>query len=342
MLMVVFGAGASYDSIPSRPPKSYPTTSMPFRLPLGNELFDDRSDFVRDMSHFPRCQPIISLLQNLPPDGSVERVLATLQAEAEDYPERHSQLASIRFYLHLMLWNCELHWKKVARGITNYKTLLDQVERWRKPRDQICLVTFNYDTMLEDTLPMVGVTIQGLSDYIANKNYKLIKLHGSVNWAREVGTRIENVPQRDVLDVAHELIDRAADLTVTQRYRMVTERPIGKSDDLALFPAIAIPVESKSDYECPPDHLDIFRTCIPEVTKLLIIGWRATEITFLQLLAENFRQDVRTMVVAGSSKGAEEIIRRLDQARIGGQFHASVGGFTDFVKNREADEFLKI
>jgi len=78
------------------------------------------------------------------------------------------------------------------------------------------------------------------------------------------------------------------------------------------------------------------------VTKLLIIGWRATEITFLQLLAENFRQDVRTMVVAGSSKGAKEIIRRLDQARIGGQFHASVGGFTDFVKNREADEFLNI
>lgn len=303
MLMVVFGAGASYDSIPSRPPKSYPTTLMPFRLPLGHQLFDDRSDFVRDMSHFPKCQPIIPLLQNLPPDGSVERVLTTLQAEAKDYSERHSQLASIRFYLQLMLWNCERHWKKVAQGITNYKSLLDQLDRWRKPPNQICLVTFNYDTMLEDVLPTVGVAIQGLSDYIANKKYKLIKLHGSVNWAREVDTPIENVRQRDVSDVARELIDRAADLIVTQRYRVLTERPTAKSDDLALFPAIAIPVESKSDYECPPDHLEGFRACIPEVTKLLVIGWRATEITFLQLLAENFSQEVSTMVVAGSAKG---------------------------------------
>jgi hypothetical protein len=40
MLMVVFGAGASYDSIPSRVPSG--AIKLEERLPLADELFDDR------------------------------------------------------------------------------------------------------------------------------------------------------------------------------------------------------------------------------------------------------------------------------------------------------------
>ena len=129
MLMVVFGAGASYDSVPSRPPIPFPGAQLLDRPPLANELFADRPRFVEAIRSFPKCQPVIPYLRHLPRDGSVEQVLEGLQAEAEEYPERHRQLAAVRFYLHFMLWECERYWNDVASGVTNYKTLLDQLER---------------------------------------------------------------------------------------------------------------------------------------------------------------------------------------------------------------------
>lgn len=342
MLMVVFGAGASYDSVPSRPPDRFPKGTLDDRRPpLANELFDDRPSFVDAMSKFRKCQPVIPYLQNLPKDGSVERVLEGLQAETEQYPERHSQLAAIRFYLHFMMWECERFWKEVAKGVTNYKTLLDQIERWRKPEERICLVTFNYDRMLEADLPTVGVEIQELSDYIANDHYKVIKLHGSVNWAREVNTPIQNLNDLNTWQVGYELIERAGDLDISQRYLIVTQHPIGKLDESAVFPALAIPVERKRDYECPPAHLETLVACIPEVTKLLVIGWRATEYHFLKLLVENLRQELKVTVVSEGSNQAEEVVERLKANGIKGQYLAAESGFTDFIINREVDDFLR-
>ena len=342
MLMVVFGAGASYDSFPSHTPEVSPTTKIAqSRPPLGDQLFDNRPDFVSATDRFQRCKAIIPQLRHRPHGTSVEQELQSLQTQAENDPERHRQLAAIRFYLHYMMWELELRWNEVTHGITNYNTLLDRLRYWRKAQERICLVTFNYDRMLEAVLPTVGVQIRDLPDYIASESYKVIKLHGSANWAREVNTPFENLDSRNTWSVAYELIDRAAEIDISQNYRMVTDYPIGKLDQSVLLPALAIPVERKSDYECPPDHLDVLRACIPEVTKLLVIGWRATEITFLQLLAENFRRDVRTMVVAGSSDGAREVTSRLNEAGISGKHSMAPGGFTDFVLNREADEFLK-
>ncbi len=342
MLLVVFGAGASYDSVPSRPPNDYSPARLPDRPPLANQLFDDRPEFVSAMARFPQCQPVVPYLQQLPPDGSVERVLEDLQAEARDYPQRHQHLAAIRFYLHYVLWGCELRWEEhVARGVTNYKTLLDQVQRWRKPQEPICLVTFNYDRLLEAALPSVGVAIRALPDYIASDAYKLIKLHGSVNWAREVDTPVENIANRNVWEVLQELIEKAADLVISRRYRMVDEYPIGKSDQGALFPALAIPVEQKQDYECPPEHLEALRACLPEVKKVLIIGWRATERHFLQLLAENLRHELHVLAVLGGPAEAGAAMERLQREGIQGQFVASESGFTSFVVRREADQFLK-
>ena len=68
--------------------------------------------------------------------------------------------------------------KELAGGVTNYKTLLDQLEHYRRPDETVCLVTFNYDTLLEDALPTVGLKVLEIADYISSDRYKLIKLHG--------------------------------------------------------------------------------------------------------------------------------------------------------------------
>src|SRR5438045_2617448 len=102
-LLVIFGAGASFDSSPAHPPSVHSEA----RPPLANELFDNRLPFVQRMNVFPMCLPIIPLLQNLPENVSVEQRLEQLQAEATRYPLRHQQLASVRFYLQHMLYQCQ-------------------------------------------------------------------------------------------------------------------------------------------------------------------------------------------------------------------------------------------
>jgi hypothetical protein len=341
MLMVVFGAGASFDSVPHRPPAQNNIESRP---PLANDLFGDRALFGRSLARFPACHAIVPDLRDLPAGVSLESVLEDFQAEAETYGLGIRQLAAVRYYLQCMIGECESQWEsEAAQGITNYKTLLDRINRFRKPGEPVCLVTFNYDTMLERALLPFDVSITSLEGYVNNKTWKLFKLHGSVNWGRQIETLIDNVDGPDEWTLAGRLIDQAADLTLTEQYWLVNQRPLVRYDGRAMLPALAIPLERKTQFECPAYHLEALKLCLPEVDKILVIGWRATDTPFLELLRTTGRQAIRGLVVAGDADKAAEVIGNLKNGLDRpGEFRASAGGFTDLIKQRGADEFLKM
>jgi len=75
------------------------------RPPLANQLFDNRPQFLKVMEAFPECQPLIPRLRK--PGVVVEQELAKFQAQAKEYPERHRQLAAIRYYLRVALLDCQ-------------------------------------------------------------------------------------------------------------------------------------------------------------------------------------------------------------------------------------------
>ena len=52
-----------------------------------------------------------------------------------------------------------------AGGGESAITLLDQLRRSRRPDEPVCLVTFDYDRMIERALGSVGVTIKTISLY---------------------------------------------------------------------------------------------------------------------------------------------------------------------------------
>src|ERR1700721_2550176 len=217
MLMVIFGAGASYDSVPAHPPNIRPYLEN--RPPLANQLFANRPQFAAALAEFPECHAVVPWLRE-PKGAPLEGMLQRLQDEAQDYPERYSQLAAVRYYLQQMLWRCEQHWKDSAMGITNYKSLFDMIEQWRQARDEsVCIVTFNYDTLLEDALPIAGLRIGVISDYISrHPRYVVVKLHGSLNWSREVDFPTDFRTQDGPVGVRRQLINRAAQLIVSNRY----------------------------------------------------------------------------------------------------------------------------
>lgn len=343
--MVIFGAGASYDSIPGASPSLDYSSSLQqeTRMPLTTELFQGRREFNNALAMFPRCRPIFPLLRNSNNGKSIEQILQTLQDDSDEYPERHRQLAAIRFYLQSIIWKCEQDWLRIySDGMTNYTTLLDLIERWRKPGEQVCLVTFNYDTLLENSLREMGIPIAEIADYVGNDNYKLIKLHGSVNWAREIVNVLPNLAQNDnIWAITKSIIDHADILQISQRYHIISAMPTPKiNSDVGLFPAIAIPVETKSEFVCPDEHIDTLRALIPEIDRLLVVGWRGAEQHFLRLLVQNLNHEVRGLVVAGSVQAAEETIENIKRLNIRGEFQCARGGFTEFVVNREGDDFL--
>ncbi len=292
---------------------------------------------MQAMDQFPQCQAIMPELQNPSADETVERILQRFQDE--DRPLRRRQLAAVRFYLQFMISQCEQEWLQVARSGSNYQVLLSQLEIMRAPEEEVCLVTFNYDTMLERAIfATLGLPIRGLTDYISSQQYKLIKLHGSVNWAREVHTSVNG--SLNDRGLAWQLINQIDQLNITQNYVIIAHHPPEKSGH-PLFPAIAIPVEKKSTYECPDDHIKALNDCLPQINNLLVIGWRAAEEHFLSLLRERLGS-VRTHIVAGSKSDVDEIVDRLKRAQVRiNDVQATVEGFTAFTQANRLRGFLQ-
>jgi hypothetical protein len=158
MLMVIFGAGASYDSFPSSPAPA-PTASTDFgeRSPLASQLFADRGDFRNIARKYPKCLPLITDLEPRRCEGvSVEEFLEAYKAQAD--AEARSQLWAIRYYLQAVIQRCESGWDMRTRGASNYSSLFNPVRR----SGHVCLVTFNYDTLLEQSLRQFDVLSQAL------------------------------------------------------------------------------------------------------------------------------------------------------------------------------------
>jgi len=339
MLLVILGAGASFDSVPSNP--TLPATYSPLRPPLADQLFDNRPIYHEAMQRFRDLHSISGELAHR--HGlSLERKLQSLAAEAADYPERYKQLMSVRYYIQYILWRGEEEWvRDIGANATNYRALLDQIDRWRKHDEPVCLVSFNYDRLIEHALNEARVPTNQLSDYIASTRFKLFKVHGSIHWVRTV--RSEHL---EPTELGHHwpstfaVIANAATLEFSKQFEIAGDYPTGFRNGDFVAPAIAVPLEDKTEFELPEEHLRLLKSLIPQTDRMLIIGWRATEQHFLRMLRDGLKSRVSGYVVCKDTTEGEETASRLGAAGIDGDYTISEGGFTNMITRRELDGFL--
>jgi hypothetical protein len=363
MLLVIFGAGASYDSDPGFPPGGQPSSNESARPPLARELFSPR------FGHHVRALPAAAgLLPQLRKSGdAVEQELEQIRADASRYEHLPRQLAALRCYIREVVAECDGAWWERADGLTNYSALMQWVERWRQDRlEQICLVTFNYDTLLDKAcrsiLPVFPLNT--VASYVSDTHYKLIKLHGSVDWYRRVRSSEMPAPpaaqftiqsNRELISIPPEqardyFIDRAGQWTFGDEFQRST-RP---ETLWPFFPAIAIPTATKadSDFECPLEHLEILAALLPTVTHLLVVGWRGAEDHFYQLwrgalqsLQSSRRPPnlIAWQIVSDSEESALAVRTRLSTGiGVAGvpEARLSTGGFSKFLDSQELRDFL--
>ncbi len=347
MLLVIFGAGASYDSAADYLPDGVPDIARP---PLACELFENRVTFRTTLAKFSQCNPLVTRLSDPHPRLSLEEQLEQVQTEAEENPVKYKQLVAVRFYLRTMIWETEQRWRTKHRGITNYVTLLDDLQTWRRRSgESVLLVTFNYDKMLEHAFEAARISdCMSLDSYISNEHYKLFKVHGSVDWVRRLDHSVHDPQNRiDDENMIAMMIDQSSSgesfsapiETISGPY--VGREVIPMQRVVGLMPAIAIPVTRKTKFECPNPHLDALRERLPEVTKILAIGWRGTEKHFLKLLVEDLKVKPRHIGITARS---EEDARNVQQnLRIGGlesNYVLHKGGFSESLRNDEINHFL--
>jgi hypothetical protein len=349
VLLVIFGAGASYDSAPDFwPPSQGPLEED--RLPLANGLFDLRPIFVEAADGFPDCKAVLPRLRAK--DVSVEAALARVRDEGANWPPALQELAAVQYYLHMALWRCEDAWQNRHHGVTNYVALLREISKWRDGASQpVCFVTFNYDRMLERAMEQVLKLQPRTLDVYAHRNYTLIKLHGSVDWGRE----IDGIDDPRIFHTypIQRLIAEAAALKISSRYRAVTTFPMRIAGDRLVFPALSIPLERKDEFNCPDEHVQQLEQFLPEVTRILTIGWRGAEHRFMSMLRHGLKDTPKLMIVSGRDEDALVTARAFGLGKRGESvfgepfvhplYIAINSGFTNLVLNERAqlEEFLR-
>ena len=340
MLMVIAGAGASYDSIPSRHPGSGANEEM--RLPLADALFESRVLFEEILREIPQAMPIAPLLQNRKNGASVEDILARFASEAVSYPDRQVQLAAVRFYLQAIIARCEEGWYRNTQLPTNMMVLVDQIESFRAKRQRPIFVTFNYDRLIENALENRGQSFGSLDDYWRDDRTNVFKLHGSVDWVRPIARIDATQYGGSVWETARQVASRIAELPKPGEIVPWSAIPGSRTRDMLAVPAIAIPLKGKDSFECPDSHVQALRQALPKVTTIVTIGWRGAEAHFLKLLQDHCRQAIQVICVARNQAEAEEPIANLSSALSRAQCVGVGGGFTGFVHEFGIERLLNI
>jgi hypothetical protein len=345
MLMVVFGAGASYGSRPETGPRARASPVEHVRPPLTDELLSGRHGTFA--ARYPSSRPAIVALRRARaegPDTPIESAIGDLYEAAAHNPERARHLLALRFYLCDLVGTVSTEWWDRLDGFTHYTELLDRIGTWRLKTDEpVVLVTFNYDRLLDlTTEAQVGDwRLGGFPSYIGRSDWQLLKLHGSVGWAR-VLYDLENVDHNQ----ANEVISRSGGVDFDRgdlRPRPWSQAIVPGERNAVAVPGIAVPTTLKQDFQCPKEHVETFKKAVGEVDRLLTVGWRAAEPHVLELLAQSIPPGYHLAICDRSEDDIHAIRDNLGlAARRSPEPQAFTGGFTGLLDADRLEQWLSL
>jgi hypothetical protein len=218
------------------------------------------------------------------PNALIEAEIGKLFNEAPNNPERARHLLGLRFYLSDLIGSLAKGWWDAFDGFTFYGELLERLGVWRSMNcGEIALVTFNYDQMLDwSAAGQVGDWDLGeFPSYIERSDWRLYKLHGSTGWSRVVRTmtQVEHGDSEGVIREGAALDFEQGELRARPWKAAMPVREVGLA-----APGIAVPTNLKQTFTCPQEHIERFAADVETVSRMIIIGWRASEPHALELL----------------------------------------------------------
>lgn len=318
VLLVIVGAGASFDCLQSDRGKSTVVRALgtsrewsDVRPPLTQDLVGPGT-VVRDLAlRYPFSQPVIDELRErllvLPgrPGNRADNLEVALREyldRSRENPVASKHLASFRFFLRDYLW-LSSDYVLTTEPTTNYTRLVRHLYDWAVANhSHVCFISFNYDTLLDQACANHwGLDIEDPGTYIADDFASLLKPHGSVRWAwrdpntAPVGTSAEAAAARIARG---EPDDPTAWTIITGQFPGHSETPQNRALHPDL-PALALPVDGKTGFILPSGHQAFLDELQGRVRRLLTIGWRAAEPDFVEVLSRLVMSRNRSLFVVG-------------------------------------------
>lgn len=330
--LVIIGAGASFDLMSKRDEER--TADRNYRPPLVDEVFDPRLSFQPILAKYPGAGALAETIRNLVP----QRPLETVLREFADLPgddHRAKMFREIPLYLQDLFGEISSIYTR-GRQPPNYSHLVNQL---LPAFERVAFVTTNYDLFLEQVLMVaaIGGPIEGMGWYIHSPGWLLVKLHGSVNWGRQILSHPKTPDGRIDLNMLSEL-----ELTLEPTIDVLSTFQVRAIDDYPVYPALVAPVEGKYGFVCPPRHVDALKELLPMCGSLLVIGHSAQDTDMLELLRDHLGR-CRALVVVGANQQdavatRRRLVEKVPQLRAVNILQFP-GGFSGFISAKGLEEF---
>ncbi|MBI4087161.1 hypothetical protein HY416_04275 [Candidatus Kaiserbacteria bacterium] len=335
--LIIFGAGASFDysAFGNIAPLTNDLVSERFLHHDLLEKYQGANDLLSDMVHQVHTR-----------NRAFETVLSEMRERAAHSPQLLSQFAALEFYLKALFKRISTPSDLTRRAyqVNNYRIINNRIHAYSGGRANI--ISFNYDTLFEHTLGAKAP--KNMLEYISG-DIKIFKLHGSHDWLHiQPRSLMGGDPKTEAEDIdwylgRPDFIENIRARNDTSPYHELElhERP--NRNRYAWFPAIAVPLNSKDRYVCPPRHIQALEQVLPKIDRVLIIGWKAGDQLLLEMLSRHLPNfGYKLLVISGTVDGAQkvaEVVRDKLTAHAG-KIEARGGGFSDFVGSDISHSFF--
>jgi hypothetical protein len=319
MKMVIFGAGASFDSHFHYYENDF---NHIWRPPLANELFAPRSDsFLKIYNNY---YGVKSLLPGLNVKEDLEDYFDQLwnKAKIENNSEVLSLIVNLVYAIQeLMLVISE---KNKEIGLSNYSAIVNQAYLYSNLKKQdVAFVSFNYDLLLENAISEVYVGKQSPLkhfDNYTNNKIKLFKPHGSANWGKKIKRKIIRESESNQkyfyefkydFDRIEQMLESDFELVNSDsKKKTLTNSLYDETDFDYFFPQLLLPMKNKDEFIMPESQIKLLEELTPKVSEILIIGWKGNEEKFNTLL-QNCLKDRDVSITIVSSENSDVRYRKI-------------------------------
>jgi len=182
---------------------------------------------------------------------------------------------------------------------------------------EVTFVSLNYDDIFDQRLFLYD-RLDSMESYLApNKNWALIKLHGSINWGRQVLD--PGFASDDASDIvlAQTFAALGADIKIEKTIELrpqPTVRQMRRSSGLELYyPALSAPLGADDDLVCPDEHVEYLKRITGHWNPLdgLVIGYSGLDTSVLKLLSWGERPIRSLTVVSETAEHAQKTAEKL-------------------------------
>ena len=313
-----------------------------WRPPLVTGLFSTDEPFSSILAQYPYAQAAAADIRFHTANGvALEAFLRERLRDART-PDRRRQYVSVPLYLQ-HLFHAISDSTRFTDNPDNYHRLVNATLEL----PEVIFVTLNYDTLLDRTLA-IRSPLDSMDAYVEEgRGWSLVKLHGSVNWARlVVSLGLPSIVTDDRptfartfqalgadFELADEIVFRRSDQQGVDAVAEIERLRFDNGPPRLYYPALSVPVGADDELQCPGSHVAFLRERLSALgaLNLLVIGYSGLDREVINLLAESGSELRSLSVVSKTEDGAASTAQVFMDALPGTRDPSLfAGGFNDF------------